>query len=158
VIAVAGFDGLRVAAAPIWAPEELISETPGNPKSVHVEVPLFVKSRIVKSVPAPAPPLPSVMCRFDVKQDAALAGALLVGAAGVGLEAWLAGVLAEVLAEVLAGETPDCVAEGWLVACPPAPELCELQPTARIAAMAAIPPVSEFWTIRALRAMGQPLR
>ena len=157
MITVAAFDGLRVAAAPIWAPEELMRETPGNPKSVHVEVPLFVKSRMVKSVPAPAPPLPSVMRRFDVRQDAALAGALLVGAAGVGLEAGLDGVLAEALAGALADETPDCGAEGWLLACPPS-ELCELQPTARIAAMAVIPPVSEFRTIRALRAMGQPLR
>jgi hypothetical protein len=145
VITVAALDGLRVAAAPICAPEELVSETPGNPKRVQVEVPLLAKSRTVKSVPAPAPPLPSVMCRFDVEQDRAPAGALLVGplladAGAVGLEA--GPVVA--LAAALAVATLDCEADGALVAWPPVPEPLELQPAARIAAIATIPPVSEF--------------
>ena len=150
VIKAGAFDGLRVAAAPICAPDELIRETPGNPKSVHVDAPLLVKSRTVKSVPAPAPPLPSVMRRFDVEHDGALAGALLVGVAGAELEGWEAAVLAG----VLAAETPEFEADAGVVGWLALPELFELQPTARIAAMATTPPVSEFWTIRALKAIG----
>jgi hypothetical protein len=107
---------------------------------VQVEVPVLVKSRTVKSVPAAAPPLPSVMCSFDEAQDGAPAGAALVGAEAAGLEAWAVAVLAG----VLAAETLDCGAEAGVVAWPVVPELCELQPAATIAAMATIPPVSEF--------------
>jgi hypothetical protein len=149
VIEAGAFDGLRVAAAPICAPDELVSETPGYPNSVHVDAPLLVKSRIVKSVPAPAPPLPSVMCRFDVEHDGAPAGAPLVCVAGAELEGGAAGLLAG----ELAAETPELEADAGLVAWLALPELFELQPTARIAAVAAIPPVSEFWKIRALKAI-----
>jgi hypothetical protein len=150
VIKAGVFDGLRVAAAPICAPEELVSETPGNPKSVHVDAPPLVKSRTVKSVPAPAPPLPSVMRRSDVEHDCALAGAPLVCVAGAELEAWAAAVLAG----VLAAETPEFEADAGVVAGLALPELFELQPTARIAAMATTPLVSEFWAMRALKAIG----
>lgn len=142
MIRAGGFDGLRVAAAPICAPDESVSETPGKPKMVHAEVPPLVKSRTVKSVPAAAPPPPSVMRRLDVEQDGALAGALL-------LEALLeAGALAA-LARVLAAATLDCWPAGW----PAELELCEPQPAARITAMAAIALVSEFRAVRALIGM-----
>ena len=131
-----------MAAAPICAPDESVSETPGKPKMVHAEVPPLVKSRTVKSVPAAAPPAPSVMRRLDVGQDGTLAGALL-------LEALLEAGAVAALARVLAAATLDCWPAGW----PAELELCEPQPAARITAMAAIALVSEFRAVRALIGM-----
>src|ERR1700722_6939449 len=101
----------------------------------------------VKSVPAPAPPLPSEMCRFELEQAAAPAGAALVCVAGAEL-------VVSALVGVLAGETLELAADAWLVAWAGALELCEPQPTARIVPATAIPAVSEFRTICTLSAIG----
>jgi hypothetical protein len=85
------------------------------------------------------------MRRFDVKQDGALAGLLVVGAAGAELAACEAALVGP-----LEGATLDCGADGELAAGPAELEPDEPHPAARMAAMAAIPPVSEFWMIRAL--------
>src|SRR5579871_3512695 len=97
---------------------------------------------MVKSVPAAAPPLPSVMRRFRVEQDGAFAAAPEC-VTEAGLEATLAGVLAEA--------TPVCEGAAWLAGRAAAAELCEPQPTARIEAAATTPPVSEFLTVPAVR-------
>jgi hypothetical protein len=102
------------------------------------------------------------MRRFDVEQDGVLAGAAPVREAGAGLDACealaLAGALTLALTGALAAATLDWAALGgevaaWVAAWLLEPEPFEPHPTARIAEMAIIPPVSEFWTTRTLRAI-----
>ncbi len=69
---------------------------------MHDVLPLLVKSMIVKSVPAAAPPLPSEMRKFELAQAAVPAGAALVcgpdAVPAAGVVAWLGALLVAVAA------------------------------------------------------------
>ncbi|MGH3206358.1 MAG: hypothetical protein ACRDNO_01215 [Trebonia sp.] len=110
---------------------------------MHEAAPLLVKSMIVKSVPAPAPPLATETRRSELEHAAAPAGAALVCVAVAGLDAWPEALLVA----VLAAETLELGVDAWLVVLAGALELCDAQPTARIDIAATIPAVSEFRTI-----------
>ncbi len=77
---------------------------------MHDVLPLLVKSMIVKSVPAAAPPLPSEIRKFEDAQAAVPAGAALVcgpDAVPAGVVAWLGALPAA----VAAAEEPELAAE-----------------------------------------------